>query len=127
VRYGGLSDRLTSIAFYDYNPEFDRGDHTAQVLAQAVWYFIQGVYNRKQDYPILNEGEFHKYIVSSKEIGHDITFLKSNKSDRWWIRLPEEHIKYKTHQLFPCSYRDYQLALKEEIPERWWKAYSKML
>ncbi|MCP4124958.1 MAG: formimidoylglutamase [Bacteroidetes bacterium] len=127
VRYAGLSDRMASVAFYDYNPEHDTNNHTAQVLAQAVWYFIQGVSNRKQDYPILNEGEFNKYIVSSKEIGHDITFLKSKKSDRWWIRLPEEHVKYKTHQLFPCSYRDYQLALKEEIPERWWKAYSKML
>jgi hypothetical protein len=64
--------------------------------------------------------------VSSTEIGHDITFLKSKKSERWWIRIPDDHLKYKTHQLFPCSYKDYQLALKEEIPQRWWKAYNKM-
>lgn len=128
VRYAGLSDRLASIGFYDYNPAFDRNAHTARVLAQAIWYFIQGVSERKQDYPIINEeGQFNKYIVSSDEIGHDITFLKSKRSDRWWIRIPEEHIKYKSHQLFPCSYRDYQLALREEIPERWWRAYSRMM
>ena len=98
-----------------------------KVLAQAIWYFIKGVAERKQDYPVIHEASFNKYIVSSKEIGHDITFLKSKKSDRWWIRIPEEHLKYKTHQLFPCSHRDYKQALKEEIPERWWKAYSKML
>lgn len=127
VRYAGLSDRLASIAFYDYNPECDRNQLTAQVLAQAIWYFIQGVSQRKRDYPIIDERNFNKYIVASNEMGHDITFLKSKKSDRWWIRIPDEHLKYKSHQLFPCSYKDYQLALKEEIPARWWKAYNKML
>lgn len=127
VRYAGLSDRLTSIGFYDYNPQYDERNRTAQVIAQAIWYFIQGVSNRKLDYPILDEKNFNKYIVSSPEIGHDITFLRSKKSERWWIRIPDDHLKYESHKLFPCSYKDYQLALKEEIPARWWKAYNRML
>ena len=126
VRYAGLSDRLTSMGFYDYNPEKDVNDRTAQVFAQAVWYFMRGVAERKKDYPILDERDFNKYIVSSKGIGHDITFMKSKKSERWWIRIPDDHTKYENHKLFPCSYKDYQLALKEEIPVRYWKAYNKM-
>lgn len=127
MRYAGLSDKLSSIGFYDYNPTFDQNDQTAQFLAQAIWYFIKGVAERKRDYPVLNENDFNKYIVSSKEIGYDITFMKSKKSDRWWIKLPEEQIKYKSHQLFPCSYKDYEMALQDEIPSRWWKAYNKLV
>ncbi len=127
MRYAGLSDRLTSIGFYGYNPKSDIRNHTAQVVAQAIWYFIKGVAERKLDYPIVDEKQFTKYVVSSKEIGYDITFLKSIKSDRWWIKIPDEYVKYKSHQLFPCSYKDYQAALNDEIPERWWKAYNKLV
>lgn len=127
VRYAGLSDRLSSIGFYDFNPQYDQQHQTAQIVAQMIWYFIKGVSERKKDYPVIDESDFNKYIVSSKEIGYDITFLKSKKSDRWWIKLPEEHIKYQSHQLFPCSYKDYQMALQDEIPTRWWKAYNKLV
>lgn len=127
VRYAGLSDRLSSIGFYDFNPKYDQQDQTAQIVAQAIWYFIKGVSERKKDYPVVNENDFNIYIVSSKEIGYDITFLKSKKSDRWWIKLPDDHVKYKSHQLFPCSYKDYQMALQDEIPTRWWKAYNKLV
>ncbi|MEZ5006572.1 MAG: formimidoylglutamase [Chitinophagales bacterium] len=127
VRYAGLSDRLSSIGFYDFNPKYDQQNQTAQIVAQAIWYFIKGVSERKKDYPVVNESDFNIYIVSSKEIGYDITFLKSKKSDRWWIKLPDDHVKYKSHQLFPCSYKDYQMALQDEIPTRWWKAYNKLV
>ncbi|MEZ5023108.1 MAG: formimidoylglutamase [Chitinophagales bacterium] len=127
VRYAGLSDRLSSIGFYDFNPKYDQQNQTAQIVAQAIWYFIKGVSERKKDYPVVNESDFNIYIVSSKEIGYDITFLKSKKSDRWWIKLPDDHVKYKSHQLVPCSYKDYQMALQDEIPTRWWKAYNKLV
>jgi arginase family enzyme len=127
MRYAGLSDRLSSVGFYGYNPVFDERNHTAKVIAQALWYFIQGVSDRKMDYPVTDEKQFNIYVVSSKELGYDITFMKSIKSDRWWIKIPDEYIKYKSHQMFPCSYKDYQMALQDEIPERWWKAYNKLV
>jgi formiminoglutamase len=127
MRYAGLSDRLTSVGFYGYNPLFDVKNHTAMVIAQSLWYFIQGVSDRKMDYPVIDEKQFNIYVVSSKELGYDITFMKSIKSDRWWIKIPDEYVKYKSHQLFPCSYKDYQMALRDEIPERWWKAYNKLV
>ena len=127
VRYAGLSDRLTSFGLYGYNPSFDQQELTAKVIAQMIWYFLQGVDQRKKDYPVVNENDFNKYIVSSKETGYDITFLKSKKSDRWWIQIPDNHVKFKSQQLVPCSYRDYETALNDEIPERWWKAYNKLV
>ena len=35
-------------------------------------------------------------------------------------------IKFERHHLIPCSYKDYESALQEEIPERWWQAFQKI-
>jgi len=35
--------------------------------------------------------------------------------------------KYERHYLVPCSYLDYKTALKEEMPDRWWKVYQKLM
>ncbi|WP_449439971.1 formimidoylglutamase [Pedobacter steynii] len=53
ARYAGMSDKLTSIGFYEFNPAFDTNGQTAMLLAQMVWYFVDGYYNRKKDFPLL--------------------------------------------------------------------------
>jgi formiminoglutamase len=35
--------------------------------------------------------------------------------------------KYERQFLVPCSYKDYQDACKEELPEKWWQVYQKFL
>ena len=52
ARYAGISDKLTSIGFYEFNPSFDNNHQTAHAVAQMIWYFIDGVVNRKNDFPI---------------------------------------------------------------------------
>ena len=37
-----------------------------------------------------------------------------------------EKVKYERHHLIPCSYQDYELALKDEVPDRWLQAYKKL-
>ncbi|RYY22970.1 MAG: arginase, partial [Sphingobacteriaceae bacterium] len=44
-RYAGFNDKLTSIGFYEFNPAYDSNGQTAMLLAQMVWYFIDGFYN----------------------------------------------------------------------------------
>ena len=79
TRYAGLSDKLSSIGFYEINPAFDTNKQTAHLVAQMIWYFIDGFYNRKQDYPIVDKSEYTKYRVSIKDHEHEIVFYKSNK------------------------------------------------
>jgi hypothetical protein len=44
------------------------------------------------------------------------------------IPLPEEQrIKFERHYLVPCSYLDYQTACNNDIPDRWWMAYQKLM
>lgn len=129
ARYAGLSDKLSSIGFYEVNPAFDTNKQTAHLVAQMIWYFIDGFYNRKQDYPIVDKSEYTKYRVSIKDHDHEIIFYKSNKSDRWWMDVPypvNHQIKYERHQMVPCSYRDYETACRDEMPDKWWQTYQKL-
>jgi len=130
VRYAGLSDKLTSIGFYEVNPKFDKIDQTAHLVSQMIWYFIDGFYNRAQDFPFRNEEDYLKYRVSIRDHKEEIVFFKSKKSDRWWMEIPlpmEQKIKYERHYLVPCSYADYQSACNNDIPDRWWMVYQKLM
>jgi formiminoglutamase len=126
-RYAGLSDKLSSIGFYGYDSEFeiDRDKQTPKTLAQMIWYFIDGYYNRRNDFPVSMDG-LMEYIVDFKGHDYQLTFWKSNKTGRWWIQVPvKTKKKLQRHQLIPCSYNDYLLASNEEIPERLINAFKR--
>lgn len=134
LRYAGRSDKLSSIGFYEYNPVFDPRGQTAQLIAQMIWYLIEGFYFRTHDIPAKgnawNEHNFIKYMVPIENHDHEIVFLKSKKSDRWWMKVPcraESPASYERHYFVPCSYQDYQTALQNEVPDRWWQVYQKLM
>ncbi|MCB2221336.1 MAG: formimidoylglutamase [Bacteroidetes bacterium] len=130
MRYAGLSDKLSSIGFYEVNPRLDSNHQTARLTAQMIWYFIEGFYNRKNDHPYLDTQEYIKYTVSIKNHKDHLVFYKSKKSDRWWMDVPvQKNYKsvYERHHLVPCSYADYEIACQDDIPDRWWQAYQKLM
>lgn len=130
VRYAGMSDKLTSIGFYEINPEYDRNGQTAHLVSQMMWYFIDGYYNRKNELPHQEKRQFVKYHVKLEEQKDEMVFYKSKKSDRWWMEVPirsQQKVKFKRHHLIPCSYQDYQTACNNDLPDRWWQAYQKLM
>ncbi len=132
IRYAGLSDKLSSIGFYEINPAYDNGEQTAHLTAQMIWYFLEGFYHRKNDFPDRQRKDtasYIKYVVSMKDFQNEITFYKSKVSDRWWMEVPCQGLqsKYERQFLVPCSYKDYQDACQEELPEKWWQVYQKFL
>ncbi len=129
VRYAGLSDKCTSIGFYELNPLFDINGQTSHMVAHAIWYFLDGYIWRKHDYPYKEKESYKKFYVSIQNDTHTIVFYKSKKSERWWMEVPcskDKMIKYERHYLIPCSYEDYQTALNDELPDRWLMAYNKL-
>jgi arginase family enzyme len=129
ARYAGLSDKVSSVGFYEYNPEFDDRESTAHLISQAIWCFLEGVSQRKNDTPSSLDNNFLKYRVFLSDSKHEIVFYKSNKSDRWWMEVPypNNKSKYERHHLVPCSYADYQTACNEGMPDRWWQTYQKLI
>lgn len=128
-RYAGISEKLTSIGFYDYNPEYDTEGVTAQLVAQMIWHFIEGVNSRKGDIPTLKSKDYLKYKVTVDDGSKEIEFLKSIKTDRWWMNVPHAGAKvnrFKRHELVPCSYDDYIEACEEHVPYLYVKINEKM-
>ncbi len=129
-RYAGMSDKLSSIGFYELNPLFDIEGRTAHLLAQMIWYFIDGYMNRKGDHPESESENYIKFNVKIEDSEENLIFLKSKLSDRWWMDVSAYSTldkKYIKHQFVPCSYADYQMALNNEIPDRWWKVQQKLM
>lgn len=130
VRYAGLSDKLSSIGFYEYNPAYDRQEQTAMLISQAIWYFLEGYYQRKDDYPARARDQYVKFHVKIQDHHDEIIFYKSKKSERWWMEVPVETdlmTKYERHYMVPCSKSDYDNAMDNNIPDRWWQVYQKMM
>lgn len=127
TRYAGLSDKLTTLGIYEINPGYDNNHQTTQLAAQMVWYFIEGFYNRVGDYPLTLD-EHMKFTVHLEDTDHELIFWKSKKTERWWMELPfGDKEKYGRNQLVPCSFEDYEGACEQELPDRWMKAYTKLV
>lgn len=128
-RYAGMSDKLTSIGFYNYNHLYDNRGQTAHLIAHAIWYFVDGFYNRVSDFPYRDKQNYKHYLVRLNDGDFEISFYKSKKSDRWWMEVPyngERRDQYQRHLLVPCTYSDYQQAQKDEIPTLWMKYYERV-
>ncbi|MBI1837899.1 MAG: formimidoylglutamase [Flavobacteriia bacterium] len=127
-KYAGISDKLTSFGIFNYFPE--QIDNAAyHLIAQIMWYFMDGIAMRKGDFPIGSKKDYIKFLVHLDDFKEEIVFYKSNKSERWWMEVPyppQEKSKFERHHLVPCDFMDYELAMKNEIPNLWWKTYQKL-
>ncbi len=122
--YAGISERLTSIALFDWYDGYDTRGHTAHLAAQIAWHFMDGFYKRKDEYPFNSAKECTKYIVNIPGSGSGIVFYKSTRTERWWMEVPSS--KLPRSLIIACSYEDYQKACRQEVPERWWQSYKKI-
>jgi arginase family enzyme len=130
VRYAGMSDKVTSAGFFEMNPSLDRNGQTAHLLAQMIWYFLDGFYHRQDDHPSTGADNYIRYNVQVSDFDDGIVFYKSKPTERWWMEIKctdNVREKYRRHYIVPCSAADYQTALTDEIPDRWWQAYQKLM
>lgn len=130
TRYAGLSERISSIGFFEYNPRHDPRGLTAQLIAQMIWYFLEGLYNRKNEDPTISTDYFIRYFVPVHSADDGIVFYRSTKTDRWWMEIGTKRnirSEYRRHNLIPCSQKDYHTASQNDIPDRWWKAMQKLM
>jgi hypothetical protein len=124
-RYAGISNKVSSFGIYEYKPSKD-DEITSMLMAQIIWYFVEGVNFRIKDDDFTDENSYQKYITLVDE--QELIFFKSNKTGRWWIEIPfltEINTKLRRHTLLPCMHQDYLDACDNKIPDRWYKAFQK--
>lgn len=125
ARYAGLSDRVSVFGIFEYLLS-GKTETASALVAQLIWYFIEGV-NYRMEESLADRGTafLHYNVPVEDEI---LSFYKSTKSERWWIEIPfleGVNNKLKRHTLLPCTQEDYENACNQEIPERWYKAKRK--
>src|SRR5690606_33265429 len=128
ARYAGMSDKCSSLGIYEYNPTFDPMGQTGMLIAQMIWCFIDGYYSRKKDAPMYPKSNYMIYRTNLEGEDYELVFVKSKKSDRWWMQVPYFGSKSVNERFYlvPCRYEDYQLAVSGEMPDLWWKTHQKL-
>ena len=124
-RYAGISNKVSSFGIYEYLPS-NEDEATEMLIAQILWYFIEGVSCRVIDNNFNKVDDFQKFTVLVDT--QELIFLKSVKSSRWWVEIPfvkNSNNKLEDHSLLPCMHEDYIDATNGIIPERWFKAQKK--
>lgn len=123
-RYAGISDKASCLGLFNHS----NSKQESVLMAQIIWYFIEGMHYRSNEYPYGSKKDYVKYIVPFEE--DEIVFFKSNVSERWWIEIPfftNTNNKLKKNTLLPCTNDDYLAACNLEFPQRWWKAQRKSI
>lgn len=121
ARYAGLAGNLSVFGIFDYFPPEDKNRVTARLIAQMLWFTIEGYQMRYREHPY-SDNHFQKFLVSLDD--YKITFYKSERTSRWWMEIP--HKDRARNQVYPCNQSDYDTACRHEIPERWLHAYQKL-
>ncbi|NNE77455.1 MAG: formimidoylglutamase [Pricia sp.] len=122
ARYAGISDKVSVFGIY----EMENTMQSCQLMAQIIWYFIEGFNFRIIESPYDQSDNFTKYNVPTDT--EQLIFHKSLLTDRWWVEVPSiltPHTKSNSPALLPCTKKDYLEACDQNIPERWLKAYKK--
>lgn len=124
-RFAGLSHRVSSFGIYDYAPHLDFRNATAQLVAEMLWHFVEGFSLRRLEYPHIGREALVKYHVPIE--GKSLVFYKNEETDRWWMQIDMPDKVNPQHYLTPCSYGDYLEATRDNIPDKWWRYYQKLL
>lgn len=118
TKFAGMSSNMSSFGIFGFDQTNDTHAMTAKLISQMIWYFVDGYLIRKSEAHISEKEEFITFHVSFTD--NDTVFLKSKRTNRWWMKLPNT-------TFVPCSYQDYIMASQDEIPERWLREQERLL
>ena len=81
------------------------------------------------DIPTLESTDFKRFIVQISD-SQDVVFLCHKITGKWWMDmsfLQNDAQRYERHHFIPCSKEDYEQALRNELPDKWWQFYQKLM
>ncbi len=111
LRYAGMSCRLKCIIFTGAAAAHPRDFQSSNTTAQLLWYFLSGYDESVDESPTDNTERFTRYIVALQGYDFDVTFFKSEQTERWWFAVSDDEV-------VSCSYHDYLSACDNVITER---------
>ena len=110
TRFAGMNPKLKTLGIFGYQQAHDPFNNLAKQVSQMLWYYIDGIVVGRNEASLNDREMFIECHVAFATV--ETTFIKSQKTGRWWMKMPEG-------QYVPCSYNDFHQAGENEIPERW--------
>ncbi|MCS7086421.1 MAG: arginase family protein [Bacteroidia bacterium] len=125
ARFAGMGYDVRAFVLCELLPPLDPDGRTAHVAALIAWYFIEGHFHKPADRPAADRQNLVKYVVAMSGPIKEVVFYKNPQTDRWWMEVPAfssgDRVRTK---LVPCTERDYQTAMRDEAPDKWWREYG---
>ena len=125
ARFAGLSNRNQCFGLFDFSPENDINNQSAHLAAQIVWHYIEAFNGRKSD-SFSSSKNLKRFYVKSPIPNVELVFIKSISTDKWWMELPGTKKTESKPFLIACTYNDYKLASKGDVPDRWLKILKRV-
>ncbi len=116
MQYAGMSQNMSSIGIYGYNPDLDTHNLTAKQISHMLWYIMDGIYLSKKEARFEDRDNFFEFTMAFAEV--ETVFLQSKKTGRWWMQLNGD-------KFIACSKQDYLIASNNDMPERWLRAMER--
>jgi len=124
IRYAMVSPKMSFLLLYNIEEEKSLSAKSATWFAQAMWYAIQGAENRAFEKPFNNENLL-EFLIDIQVLDYPLSFLKSKKTGRWWVKIPTKSSNYEESVYLPCTDTDFQQSRDGILPNRIVKAIAR--
>ena len=111
-RFSGASLKSNVISFFE-NWDFSILN---SLLAESVWYVIDGFSARIDETPDSDNDNFTYYFIEIDN--YKFKFYHSLLSDRWWVEFINDNIVSFEKNIISCTYNDYFNCKNSVISER---------
>ncbi|MBK8622729.1 MAG: hypothetical protein IPN79_13485 [Saprospiraceae bacterium] len=113
AKYAGHSLQLKAVIIDCGEIGEQAYDQASKLVAELYWYLLEGFKMKQSDHPGLNDN-ISEYVVNMAEFDTELVFVKSNVTQRWWLKLEENH----SNPFLSCAQEEYQQSIRSEVPER---------
>jgi len=114
MRYAGSSNKLKAVVVDISGLDLTNYLVEAKLVAACFWYLMEGKNLANIEHPN-NTADYSQYIVNLAEYDTDLIFIKSNLSNKWWLKTIDDS---QNETYISCAHEEYQLTINSEIPER---------
>ncbi len=117
LRYAMVSPKMSFVTIYHIKSNESLDETTSIWTSQAIWYGIHGAENRAYEKPFNNEN-LVEFLIDTQILDYPLSFVKSKKTRRWWVKIPTRTSNYQDYLYLPCTESDYQQSRENRLPNR---------
>lgn len=106
ARYAGISNSVNTFIISGFE---NIQSQTFQIIAELLWYFLEGFKNRFDD-ELAEEGQLQTLLIEHDALDKELVILKGLKSSRLWLQSEKKN--------YPISISEFEQMKNGSLPDR---------